>query len=79
MRNTIKVLDPSWPRVGILSLKPGELFQYTARKNDDAVYMKLDGLGDGAKAVLLANGMVYNVAHDTSISRVSLVEIGTSI
>lgn len=79
MRNTVKVLDPSFPRISILTLKPGEMFVHKHRANENSIYMKLDGMGDGAAAVLLSTGMYYRIDHDALISRVSLVEIGPLI
>lgn len=82
MRNRVKVLDPSIPRLTIFQLQPGEMFSYTDRKGEgfiDGVYMKVDGMGKGNAAIYLSTGMYYTINEDASIRRVSLVEIGTQI
>lgn len=80
MRNTIKVLDPSFPRVTISTISSGEMFQYKDRRYEDAVYMKLNANGVGInRAVHLPTGEVYEISTEVLLCRVSLLQIGSSI
>lgn len=79
MRNTVKVLDPSYPNESIFALEPGEMFQYADNKDPTAVYMKLDGFGKGNAAVYLVTGMYYIVSGEAKIRRISHVQIGSKI
>ena len=76
MRNNVKVLDPSFPHITIEDLQPGEMFQYKDRKNDDALYMRIDRYG---LAVHLATGITYGVDITAVLSRVTMVQISRPI
>lgn len=81
MRNNIKVLDPSFPRVGIRDLKSGEMFKFKAHVNADAIYMKVvrHVSPKDNEAVHLATGNLYNMDVTSDLCRVSLLQIGSAI
>lgn len=74
MRNEIKVIDPVLKTPTLQSLEVGEMFRYIG-KNDQNVYMKVQGETFGS-IVLLSTGTVYNqVTLSKEVERIGMIQI----